>query len=120
MIEVRDVFQLKFGKAREATELFQEGLSLMRAGGASSEMRILNDVTGPYYTLVLESTYDSLATYEAEMRRETSTRAWKEWYSRVTPLVDSGRREIFNVVGSAIVAPSYTTKEAREPVASRR
>jgi hypothetical protein len=35
MILVRDVFQLKFGKAREAKELWKEGAKLEAAHGGS-------------------------------------------------------------------------------------
>jgi hypothetical protein len=118
MIQIRDIFQLKFGKARDATALFQEGIALMRSAGASGEVRLLTDVTGPYYTLVLESSYESLAAYEQEMRRGMSDPAWKAWYARVPGVVDSGRREIFNVVGS--VVPPFSMTEGREAASSPR
>lgn len=35
MIVVRDEFQLKFGVAREATSLFQEGMRFTRSSGAA-------------------------------------------------------------------------------------
>lgn len=54
MIVVRDVFQLKFGKAREAREVMKEGMEIARKYNVGPG-RILTDLVGPAYTLVLES-----------------------------------------------------------------
>lgn len=111
MIVVRDEFQLKFGVAREATSLFQEGMQFLRGSGAASDIRLLTDLTGHYYRLVLESTFADLATYEREMRAMMSDPQWKAWYARFIPLAQSGRREIFSVVGSAVPPlPSAATR----------
>jgi hypothetical protein len=110
MIVVRDVFQLKFGKAREAQALWQEGREFMKSD-KMKDMRILTDLAGgPYYTLVMETTYDSLADFEGEMH-DTMNEDWRKWYQRFVPLVDGGRREIFNVVGTTV--PPLKTAEER-------
>ena len=102
MIVVRDVFQLKFGKAREAQALWEEGREFMRQGDKVKDMRLLTDLAGgPYYTLVMETAYDSLADFEGEMH-EALNDEWRKWYQRFVPLVDGGHREIFNVVGKAV------------------
>ena len=63
MIQVREVFQLQFGRAREAIALAREGAAIeARHGGVQA--RILTDLTGDYYTLVLESDHESLAAFE--------------------------------------------------------
>jgi hypothetical protein len=56
MIVVRNVFQLKFGKAKEAVALLKEGLAIQKKAlsGVEFSTRVLTDVTGPFYTLVLE------------------------------------------------------------------
>lgn len=97
MILVRDVFQLKFGKTKEAVEVWREGRSLAESSGAGS-IRLLTDLVGPYYTLVLERTYDSLAVFEQASQEFRSDEAWKTWYARFLPLLEGGHREIFNVV----------------------
>jgi hypothetical protein len=117
MIVVRDVFQLKFGKAREAQALWQEGRQFMQHGDKVKDVRILTDLAGgPYYTLVMETSYDSLAAFEGEMR-DTLNDEWRAWYQRFVPLVESGRREIFNVVGSAV--PPLPTAADRGRKAAR-
>ena len=56
MVVVRNVFQLKFGKAKEAVALMKEGLAIQKRAMTDVEFstRVLTDVTGPFYTLVLE------------------------------------------------------------------
>ncbi len=96
MIVVRDIFQLHFGKAREATELFRQGREHLASIGYPVN-RILVDVTGEYYTLVMESHFATLAAFE-QAEGASGSEAWKEIYARIVPLVRSGRREIFREV----------------------
>ncbi|HYV40681.1 MAG TPA: hypothetical protein VEO02_02715 [Thermoanaerobaculia bacterium] len=65
MIVVRNVFQLKFGKAREALAVWKDGRALFqRLGMPMEKSRLMTDVVGPFYTLVHEITVDSLTDYE--------------------------------------------------------
>ncbi|MCI0404924.1 MAG: NIPSNAP family protein [candidate division Zixibacteria bacterium] len=97
MIVVRNVFQLKFGKSREALELWKEGLGLLKKAGAENS-RLLTDAVAPFYTLVLENAYPGLAEFENFHKKATANADWKKWYEKFAPLVESGRREIFNIV----------------------
>jgi hypothetical protein len=112
MILVRDVFRLRFGKAREAVALWQEGLEFLRGGSAVRDTRLLTDLVGPYYTLVLETTYDSLTDLDREFQQVSGNEAWRAWYQRFVPLVESGHREMFTIVGSS-VPPLGTAAHAR-------
>ena len=71
MIVIRNVFRLKFGKAREAVALFKEGIAIQKRVGAGSDFstRLLTDVTGPFYTVVLEITVPNLAAFEGDAPR---------------------------------------------------
>ena len=97
MILVREVFRLKFGKAKEALALIPEGVALAARGGVKTN-RVLTDVTGPYYTLVLEGTHASLAEFERSLQGELGAAEWAAWYERFKPLVESGRREIYRII----------------------
>jgi len=97
MIVVRNVFQLKFGKAREAKEAMKTMIAVNRKMGFGNETRVLTDVTGPFYTLVLELTFPSLAELEREQEMMGDA-SWKDAYAKFVPLVRSGHREVFNVV----------------------
>lgn len=118
MIVVRDVFQLRFGAAREAVALWQEGIEFLRRSAAVRDARLLTDLSGQYYTLVLETTFDDLATYEREMRDSTGNPEWRAWYARFVPLAESGRREMFTVVGSTV--PPLRTAAGAEAMTGRR
>ncbi len=98
MILVRNVFQLKFGKAREAVALWKEGLEISKRAGFGADVRLLTDLTGPYYTLVFESTFESLSAYEQMGRETVAADEWKSWYQKFVPLAESGHREIFTIV----------------------
>jgi hypothetical protein len=95
MILVRDIFQVKFGKMKEAKEIWKEMLKLFPD---QNRPRLLTDLTGPYYTLVMETMYKDLADYEKLMRQEMNASGMGALYGKFVPLVDSGRREIFTIV----------------------
>ncbi len=97
MILVRDIFQLKFGKAREALTIWDEGAEIMKQSGLKID-RVLTDLTGPYYTLVMETVHENLAAFESAMKAETAADQWASFYRKFVPLVESGRREIFKIV----------------------
>jgi len=100
MVVIRNVFQLKFGKAREALALVKEGVEIQKRvfSGTEFSNRVLTDVTGPFYTLVLELTVPNLATFETTAPRLFGNKEWQANYEKMAQLVQSGYREIFNVV----------------------
>jgi hypothetical protein len=60
--------------------------------------RLLTDVTGPFYTLVLELTVPGLAAFEATAPKVFGDAEFRANYEKMAPLVKSGRREIFTIV----------------------
>jgi hypothetical protein len=94
MIVVRDIFQLHFGKAKEAVSLLKQGQQALKQAGYPVD-RILADVTGEYYTLVMESRVESLSAFEEALGKTRDLSEWQEVYKRLVPLVRSGRREVF-------------------------
>ena len=104
MIVVRNVFRLKFGKAREAIGIIKENVAIQKrlatAAGIDSATRILTDVTGPFYTVVLELTVPSLSAFEQNAPRFMSDKDWQANYQKLQPLVESGYRQIFSVVAT--------------------
>jgi hypothetical protein len=46
-----------------------------------------NDVTGPFYTLVLEVTVPNLATFESNAPRLFGDKEWQAHYQKMAPLV---------------------------------
>jgi hypothetical protein len=100
MVVIRNVFRLKFGKAREAVALMKEGLAIQKRAlsGVDFSTRLLTDVTGPFYTLVLELTVPNLASFDGAAPRLFGDKEWQANYQKLAELVDSGHREIFSIV----------------------
>lgn len=97
MILVRDIFQVKFGKMKEVTGLWKEGLEILKRTG-HKPVRLLTDVTGEYYTLVMESTFNDLSEFENGHKSVAKSEDWRKWYPRFHDYVVTGRREIFSIV----------------------
>ena len=100
MIVIRNVFRLKFGKAKEAVALFKEGIAIQKraAGGAEFETRLFTDLSGPFYTVVMEVTAPSLSAFEAGAPKLMGDKDWQANYQKVSALVESGYREIFSAI----------------------
>jgi hypothetical protein len=100
MIVVRNVFQLKFGKMREAVAVMKEGVAIQKRvlSGTDFSTRLLTDVTGRHYTLVLELTVPDFATFESYAPRLFGNKDWQANYQQLVPLVESGYRDVFTIV----------------------
>jgi hypothetical protein len=98
MIIVRDVFYLKFGKARDAKALLSEFNSIADKHSDKTPRRFLTDFTGEAYRLILEMTFQDLATYETTLKTYFGYAEWRKWYEKFIPLVNRSEREILSVV----------------------
>ena len=58
----------------------------------------MTDLVGPFYTLVMEEEFPSLAAMEKEWQNEMGAEEWKGWDQKFVPLVDNGYREVFTLV----------------------
>jgi hypothetical protein len=100
MIVIRNVFHLKFGKAKEAIALMKESVALQKKilTDVQFSTRVLTDVTGPFYTLVLELTVPSLSAFESYSPRLFGDKEWQASYQKMVALVESGHRDVYSVV----------------------
>ncbi len=97
MILVREVFQLKFGKTKEATALWKERPVIVEKTGYGP-VRALTDLTGSFYTFVVEISFESLADFEKGRQNILGAEEWGKWYQKFAVLLASGRREVFTIV----------------------
>jgi hypothetical protein len=95
MIQVRNVFQAKYGKGDELVQLLKEGQAMWPSGRSS---RLLTDLSGPFFTVVGESEWDSFDAWEASAEVLFGDSRFADWFERMTALVDSGHREFYNLV----------------------
>ncbi len=97
MILVREVFQLKIGKAQEAKALWKEAMGLAKKYNMPLG-RAYTDLTGPYYTFVMENTHKNLSEWENSMSDERGAEEWGAWYQKFSPLLAGGHREMYTVL----------------------
>ena len=98
MIVIRNTFKLKFGKAKEAVAVLKDGLAIQKRIGVDVSQRLLTDLTGDFYTVVLELTLPNLAAVEGTMSKVMSNAEWQTNYQKFVALVEAGERQIYSVV----------------------
>lgn len=94
MLVVRDVFQAKYGRGNELVGLFKETFPKL---GQGRTYRLLTDASGPFFTVVTEIEVASLAEWEQMTVKVFGMPEFGEWFNRMLPLVESGRREFYHL-----------------------
>ncbi|MBZ5514162.1 MAG: hypothetical protein LAN62_04820 [Acidobacteriia bacterium] len=98
MIVVRNVFRMKFGKAKEGVALLKEGIAVQKRAGVEMNQRIMTDLVGTFYTLVLELAIPNIGALETNMLKVMGDKDWQANYQKFSALAESGYREIFTIV----------------------
>jgi len=98
MVLYRTVFQAKFGKASELVAEFKKFNKFFPQDQIKSlQLRILTDISGPFDTVVMETTHASLAALE---QFRTAMFAMPEMSQELSPtndLIVSGRNEYYTI-----------------------
>ena len=97
MIVVRDIFHVEPDQMKQAKELLKKQREIGQRLGHTI-LRVLTDLTGEYYTLVLESEFKSLADYEVALKKVLADPEFQQHYPKFRSLIRGGRRESFTVV----------------------
>ena len=100
MMIVRDVFQAKYGRGDELVALFKEITEHWNQGKHQVQLhshRILTDASGPFFTVVTELEVEDFVAWQQFMAEEFAMPQFGDWFARMMPLVESGRREFYNV-----------------------
>ena len=92
MFVERNVFHLKFGAARQALSLWKPFLEKAHYLNPAIHARLLTDITGRGYSLVLELGYETFAELEPSKCTLTSLEGWKEFYQQFIPLCEFSER----------------------------
>jgi hypothetical protein len=93
MILIRDVFQAKYGKGDELVAVIKGGMSTW----TERELRILTDVSGPFFTVVTEEVVESLDEWERNLAEAFKNPEFAEWFAKMEPLVRSGSRQFYRI-----------------------
>lgn len=97
MVIERNVFHLKFGKAKEGIEIWKEVCNEAKKTMSGTEMRLLSDLSGPAYTLVLEIHLKSFNDLNLKNTIWSTTEKFKELYQKFIPLCESAHREFYKI-----------------------
>lgn len=92
MFVERNVFHLKFGTSKQAITLWKEYLKKAHALNNDIHARLLTDLTGRGYSIVLELSYDHYSALEPSKCLLTQQEGWKEFYQQFIPLCDHSER----------------------------
>lgn len=100
MIEVRTVYQVKFGKIDQAVELFRRLTSYLPDDvAATAHYHLLSDISGPMYTLAEEFVLPSLTEWEASRERLFNHPEFANWFKGFQLFIDNGRQEFYTLEG---------------------
>ena len=99
MVLVRIIIQAGPGQAGEMAKAYKENLGMFKQMWEQDlPIRVLTDLSGPFDTLVLEVTVDSLATWEKVRTKMFSSPEFAEARERTTTLsYQSGRTEFYTI-----------------------
>ena len=92
MFVERNCFHLKFGTARQAINLWKDFLEKAHRLNNNIHARLLTDITGRGYTIILELSYSSFAELEPTKCSLTKLEGWKEFYQQFIPLCEHSER----------------------------
>ena len=97
MIIERNTFHLKFGKAKEGIAVWKEMLEIMKKQDSHPAMRIMTDLSGQSYTLILEMNLKSFMDIGPKAYMWVTNEAMQSLYQKFIPLCDTSHREYFKI-----------------------
>ncbi len=95
MVLARDVFQVKYGQMDAVLAAFKEAAESLSGGPMG--FRILTDVSGPHFTLVIESIAESVDAHRARMMANFEDPELAASMGKISQFFESGRREYYTV-----------------------
>ncbi len=100
MIVERLVFRAKFGQGDAVSAAFKEWRDrFAQRFGVTS--RVLVDLTGPMFTIVVETEYRDLAhlaELEVQQQQAYSDPEFQQWFGSWSQATEHGQRELFRVL----------------------
>ena len=93
MILVRDVLQVKWNEMDKVLAGLQASAETSEN---SSRMRVLTDLSGKYFTLVVETKAESMDAYWEAMRAQFGE-GQSDAGRMLSEMIESGYREFFNI-----------------------
>lgn len=99
MIIERLTFHAKYGMGDALVQVMREGMTV--GMNAQLKARILTDVTGTMFRIILEVEHANIAdfaAYETKTPAEYGSAEFQSWFAKMQPLVERGDRELLQTV----------------------
>ncbi len=96
MIE-RNEFRIKFGRMKEALALWKEMIAEMSKIKDGPKVRVMTDISGPSYTLVLEVQLRDFIHIGLKNYQWMSQEKVAELYQKFVPLCESSERTLYKI-----------------------
>jgi hypothetical protein len=97
MFVERNVFHLKFGQARPAVAMWKAYLEKAHRENNNIHARLLTDLSGRGYSLILEQNFNTYAELEPGACPLVKRADWKAFYEEFIPLCESTERTLFKL-----------------------
>lgn len=91
----RNEFRLKFGTSKAALDLWKSYLDHVHQEDPTIHVRVLTDVSGYSYTLIVEQHHETFTDAEPSKCRLIQRTDWKEFYQKFVPLCESSVRNYY-------------------------
>lgn len=95
MIE-RNEFRIKFGKMKEAKTLWLQIIQVLKPE-LDAKLRLLTDLTGPAYTLVLESELKDFQELTLQQEKWKASSRVAELYRQFIEVCNSSERTLYTL-----------------------
>jgi hypothetical protein len=97
MYLIREVFQVKPGKAKDLVKMFKLAAPHLQKTQNISNMKVMTDVVSNYWTVVVETETPDIGAFFTNLRTATMSDEIKEIMKGYMDCVEGGRREIFMI-----------------------
>jgi hypothetical protein len=98
MIIERNIFQLKFGASKGALDLWKSYLQKVQQEDPDVHVRILTDISGPAYVLVVELRHQTFSEAEPSQCRLVQRSDWREFYQQFIPFCEKSERAYYKLL----------------------
>ena len=95
---IRNVFKCKPGQAKHVIEKFKKATDIMKEAGAAYDERILVDEVASFWTVVIDTEVEDMASFASMMQEYGSRAEVQEAMAGYMDMVEGGYREIFRIV----------------------
>jgi hypothetical protein len=93
----RNEFHLKFGASKEAVPMWRKYLEQVQSEDQKIHVRLLTDISGTAYTLIVEQLHETFAEAEPSQCRLVNRTDWREFYDKFIPLCQSSTRTFYKL-----------------------